>query len=181
MEVIYRSLSQSSEELDTYVSNVELLLDNIATRKMFVTIIICDFNTRSNKWCSKDKTTYEGKNIESLTSQSEFKQVISDPTYLLESGSSCIDLIFTPQPNLVINLGVHSAPHPNCNHQIIHAKFNLKVFYPPPYERVVWHYQDENNDVIQRSISHNSTGKEHFLTRVLIRKFQFLRKLFLIS
>ena len=147
---------------------------------MFVTIIICDFNTRSNNWCSKDKTTYEGKNIESLTSQSEFKQVISDPTYLLESVSSCIDLIITPQPNLVINLGVHSAPHPNCNHQIIHAKFNLKVFYPPPYERVVWHYQDENNDVIQRSISHNSTGKEHFLTRVLIRKFQFLRKLFLI-
>ena len=35
----------------------------------------------------------------------------------------------------------------------MHAKFNLKIFYPPPYERVVWNYQDANNDLIQRSIS----------------------------
>ena len=88
-----------------------------------------------------------------MTSQSGFKQVISDPTYILESSSSCIDLIFTSQPNLVMNSGVHSSLHPNCHHQIIHAKFNLKIFYPPPYERVVWHYQDANNDLIQRSIS----------------------------
>ena len=27
------------------------------------------------------------------------------------------------------------------------------MFYPPPYERVVWHCQDANNDIIQRSIS----------------------------
>ena len=52
-----------------------------------------------------------------------------------------------------MNSGVHSSLHPNCHHQIIHAKFNLKIFYPPPYERVVWHYQDANNDLIQRSIS----------------------------
>ena len=32
-------------------------------------------------------------------------------------------------------------------------KSNFKIFYPPPYERVIWHYQDANNDLIQRSIS----------------------------
>ena len=52
-----------------------------------------------------------------------------------------------------MNSGVHSSLHPNCHRQIIHAKFNLKFFYPPPYERVVWHNQDANNDLIQRSIS----------------------------
>ena len=40
-----------------------------------------------------------------------------------------------------------------CHHKIIHAKFNLKIFYPPSYQRVVWHNQDANNDLIQRSIS----------------------------
>ena len=88
-----------------------------------------------------------------MTSQCGFKQVISDPTHNLESSSSCIDLIFTSQPNLGMNSGVHSSLHPKCHHQIIHAKFNLKIFYPPPYERVVWHYQDANNDLMQRSIS----------------------------
>ena len=57
------------------------------------------------------------------------------------------------RPNLVMNSGVYSYLHPNCHHQIIHAKFNLKMFYPPPNERVVWHYQDANNDLIHRFIS----------------------------
>ena len=57
------------------------------------------------------------------------------------------------QPNLVMVSGVHSSLHPNCHHQIIHAKFNLKIFYPPPYQRVVWNYQDAKNDLIQWSIS----------------------------
>ena len=48
---------------------------------------------------------------------------------------------------------VYSSLHRNCHHQIIHAKLNLKIFYPPPYEQIVWHYQDVNNDLIQRSIS----------------------------
>ena len=37
--------------------------------------------------------------------------------------------------------------------QIIHAKFNLEVLYPPPYTREVWHYQDSNVDLIRRSIN----------------------------
>ena len=52
-----------------------------------------------------------------------------------------------------MNSGVHSSLRPNCHHQIIHAKFNLKIFYPPSYERVVWHYQDTNINLIHRSIS----------------------------
>ena len=152
--LIYHSPSQSSEEFDKYLSNFEFLLDYMTNRNPFVSIIIGDFNARSNNWCSSDKTTYEGKKLETLTSQCGFKQAISDPTHILESSSSCIDLIFTSRPNLVMNSGVHSSLHPNCHHQIIHAKFNLKIFYPPPYERIVWQYQDDNNDdLIHRSIS----------------------------
>ena len=143
--LIYRSSSQSSEDFDTSLSSFELLLDYMTNRNPFVSIIIGEFNARSNNWCSSDKTIYEGKKLESLTSHCGFKQVISDPTHILESSSSCIDLIFTS--------GVYSSLYPNCHHQIIRAKFNLKIFYPPPYERVVWHYEDANNDLIQWSIS----------------------------
>lgn len=100
-------------------------------------MIIYDFNPRSNSWCSGHNTTYEGKEIESLTSQYGFRQVISDLTHILESRLSCINLIFVLQPNLFMNLSVHFTLHPNCYHQITHSKFNLKVFYPPPYEQVV--------------------------------------------
>ena len=58
------------------------MLDYIANRNPFVSIIIDDFNARSNNWCSSDKTTYEGKKLESLTAQCGFRQVIIDPTHI---------------------------------------------------------------------------------------------------
>ena len=48
-----------------------------------------------------------------------------------------IDLIFTSQPNMIMNSEVHPSLHSNCHHQIVYVKFDLKVFYPPPYERTV--------------------------------------------
>ena len=67
--------------------------------------------------------------------------------------SSCIDLIFNSQPNLLIESGVHPSLHPNCHHQIVFAKFNLDIVYPPPYEREIWHYQKANIDLIKRAIN----------------------------
>ena len=77
-----------------------------------------------------------------LTNRLTFKEILW----------SCIDLIFSSQPNLVMSSGIHSPPHQNCHHQIIFAKFNLKVYYPPPYEREVWHFKKANTDHIKRAI-----------------------------
>ena len=49
--------------------------------------------------------------------------------------------------------GVHSSLHENCHHQITFAKFNLKIYYPPPYEREVWHYQKANSENIRKAIN----------------------------
>ena len=51
------------------------------------------------------------------------------------------------------NLGIHSSLHQNFHHQIVFAKFNLKVSYPPPYEREVWHFKKANTDHIKRAIN----------------------------
>ena len=134
--LIYVSPSQWSKVFDTLLSNFELLLDNIANLNPFISIIIGDFNARSRKWCCSDKTTYEDKKLESLTSQCGFEQLIIDPIQILESSSSCKDLIFTLQPNLVMSSGFHSLLHPNCHHQIIHAKLKWQIFYPPLLSRL---------------------------------------------
>ena len=49
--------------------------------------------------------------------------------------------------------GVHPSLHPNCHHQIIYAKCNLKVYYPPPYEREVWHYQNTDSNAMKKAIT----------------------------
>ena len=124
--LIYRSPNQPSEEFHTFLTHFKLLLDNIGNQNPFVIINIGAFNARSKNLRSNDKTTYEGKKLESLTSKSGFKQVTSDPTRILESSCSCIDLIFTSQPNLVMSSGAYFSLNANRHHQIIHVIFILK-------------------------------------------------------
>ena len=47
---------------------------------------------------------------------------------------------------------VHSSLHRNCHPKITYAKFNLKNYYPPTYEREIWHYEKAYVDHITRSI-----------------------------
>ena len=91
--------------------------------------------------------------IENLTSQFGLSQIINEATHILEASSSCIDLIFTTQPNLVVESGVHLSLHANCHHQLVFAKFNLQIYYLPPYLREIWHYKQANRELIRRVIS----------------------------
>ena len=95
----------------------------------FFNCCFCDFNFKSNLQCKSQKTPYEGSGIVDLTSE------FNEPTYLTKNSSSCIDLMFTSQPTLVMEPGLNSSLHKNCQHQIIYSKFNLKIYSPPPYER----------------------------------------------
>ena len=47
---------------------------------------------------------------------------------------------------------LHASLYLHCHHQIILAKFDLKVFYPPPYERTMWHFSQANSDRIKRAV-----------------------------
>ena len=62
---------------------------------------------------------------------------------------------------MIIDFGVHPSLHSNCHHQIIYAKFDLKVFYPPPYERTVWDFSRAKSDHIKKMIFKTclNTGK----------------------
>ena len=134
---LYRSPSQSQEDFETFLKNFGQNLDTILANNPFLTVVLSDINVKSNLWCKGDKTSYEGSKIEGITFQFGLKQLINEPTYHTSNSSSCIDLIFASQPNLVMESGVHSSLHENCHHQIIYAKFNLKIYYPPPYEREI--------------------------------------------
>ena len=70
----------------------------------------------------------------------------------MENSASCIVLVFTNQPNLVIDSGVHPSLHTNCHHQIVYCKLNLNIKFPPPYERLVWDYNKADAEKIQKSI-----------------------------
>ena len=49
--------------------------------------------------------------------------------------------------------GVHSSLHSSCHHQIVLARFNLKIYYPPPDARQVWHFNKAETDLIRRPLN----------------------------
>ena len=149
---LYRSPSQVQEAFQTFISNLKLSLDALLCGNLFLTVKIGDFNAKSKDWCSIDITSFEGSELDFLTSQFGLSQIIEEPTHILHNSRSCIDLIFTSQPNMVIDSGVHDSLHSNCHHQIIYANIDLKIFYPPPYERTVWHFKHADSDHTKRTI-----------------------------
>ena len=134
VSVIYCSPSQHNNEFEVFLYNMENLLSNINKCKPFLSVITGDFNARSSYWWCKNISTTEGSKLFSLTFLNGFSQLINEPTHIQTNSSSCIDLIVTDQPNLSINSGVHSSLHPNCHHHIVHSRFNLNIYYPPPYQ-----------------------------------------------
>ena len=53
---------------------------------------------------------------------------------------------------MITDSGVHSSLHPKCHHQIVFAKLNFYIVYPPPYLREIWHYREANTGLIRHAI-----------------------------
>ena len=51
---------------------------------------------------------------------------------LLPYLSSCTDLIFTDQANIVIDFGDHPNLNPSCHYHNTYLKLNLNIHYLPP-------------------------------------------------
>ena len=69
-------------------------------------------------------------------------------THIRKSSSFWTDLIFTNQPNLIVNIGTHPSLHENCHHQI-----NFANECSPPYKRHVWNYAKANVNAINKVVS----------------------------
>ena len=148
---LYRSSSQSIDEFENFVYNLDLTPEGLTRKNSLLTVIIGDFNAKFRTWCSTDKTTPEGAKLYNLTSQNELTQPLKEPANISENHRSCIDLIFTSQLNLVVEVGfdIHPSLHENCHHQTIYSKFDLKTFFRQPCERTVWHYQQVDTELIK--------------------------------
>ena len=126
---------------------------SLAQKSPFLLTAIGDFNAKYSNWYNKDKTSFEGNAIVNSTSQLGFRQAINEPTPILANSFSCIDLIFTPQPKMVIKSSIHSYLHSSCHHKVVFAKLNLKICYQPPYSRDVWHFKEAKTDLIRRALN----------------------------
>ena len=87
---LYRPPSQTSDEFQSFISNLEKLLININSFDPRFVILLGDFNAKSKPWSVNDTTTEDSTILKTVTSLYEMKQLISAPTHILQHSACCI-------------------------------------------------------------------------------------------
>ena len=154
--VLYRSpaFNHISPEFQAFLSNFENLYSNIQAENPFATFFTGDFNAHCQSWWLHGNTTTEGEVIDNLFSKLGLSQVISEPTnFEPHKNPSCIDLIVTDQPNIILESGTRASLDAYCHHQITYCRVNFRIPPPLPFERKIWHFNRANSAAIKRRMT----------------------------
>ena len=161
--VTYRSPSFTHGSLQyiSFLTNFESLYEKIKKENPYCMYFAGDYNCHSQIWYNGQNTDAEGREFEELSSMLGLTQLINEPTnFEPNKKPTCIDLIFTDQPNLVIESGTRPSLDTFCHHQIIYCRINFLIPPAPSFDRKIWHFNRANTPSIQRAIS-NFPWREH--------------------
>ena len=145
--LLYRSPAHANitPEFETLLQNFHNLLTEIKGKNPYSMLFTRDFNSHTQLWWPGGDSTREGDRIEDLTTFLGLSQLITEPTnFEPHKHPSCIDLIFTDQPNLVLESRTRTSLDPFCHHQMTHCRFNLKI-QPPPFTRNICSHDKVNH------------------------------------
>ena len=98
------------------MTKFENMLSKVSAEDPYAVIITGDLNCRSSKWWQGDTDNEEGKVLEPFSSDLDLHQLISEPTHIIGDSKSCIHIIFTVQPNLLLKFGVHPSLQEQYHH-----------------------------------------------------------------
>ena len=153
--VLYRNPidRHDSPQFSLFIQNFENLYKRISNENPYAIFFAGDFNAKSVNWWAEGVSNEEGSQIDDLISNLNLTQIINEPTHFRENcHPTCIDLIITDQPNLVLDCGVRSSLDPACKHQITFCKTNYSIPPPPPYERKIWKFDKANSLMIAKTM-----------------------------
>ena len=138
-----------------FLINFENLHSKIQAEHPYAMFFTGDVNGHTQAWYPEGNTNAEGTKLDELFSNLNLHQLISEPTHFFRDDCipSCIDIVLTDQPNLVLNSGVRPSLDPTVKHQIIFCKINFKIPPPPKHRRRIWHYSKAQAENIKKSIS----------------------------
>ena len=179
--VIYRSpaFKHTSPEFMDFLSNFTNLYSKIKNENPYASFFTGDFNGHSQLWWPDGDSTAEGREIQNLLTSLGLTQLISEPTHFEPNKNpSCIDLITTDQPNLVLDSGTRASLDSSCHHQIIYCKINFNIPPPPPFEKKSGIMTEPTYLSLGEAWSVFLGFSTLILTRILIGKLKHLLKFF---
>ena len=149
--VVYRSPSQSSDDLKIFLSSLDQVITDMSLSNLAFRLILEDFNCRSNSWWEGDISTKEGIDLESVASCHGLHQLITDPTH-----SSSVFLFHWLNLYWPASFGnwqwcsfLLECQLPPSNN-VLPVKFENCL--PPPYECLVWNYKKGDVIAIRKAL-----------------------------
>ena len=146
----YRTPSQHlATDIDDYCTKLESTLNMVSNENPSAIIISGDFNAKSRSFWSDEPTeNLAGNKMTKVMLENQLEELVNEATHFRNT-PTCIDLIFTNQPNFFVDVGTLPSPVPTCHHNIIHGTLNCSVPTPPPYQRKLWKYGKANITLIK--------------------------------
>ena len=155
--VLYRNPKDKSNsvEFKSFLKNLENLHEKIKNQKPYAMFFTGDFNAHSQTWYPDGDTNPEGVDLDNLFCDLNLIQIISEPTHFMRDtvNPTCIDLIVTDQPNLVLDSGVRDSLDVTVKHKIVFCKINFKIPPLPKYSRKFWHFDRARENSIKAAVS----------------------------
>ena len=78
---LYRSPNQNHEELENFISNLDLLISNINDNHPICSILTGGFNTKCSNCSSSDKNNWTKTELDNITTSAGHSQLIKEPTH----------------------------------------------------------------------------------------------------
>ena len=155
--VFYRNpkYNASSVEFGNFLVAFENLHTAIKNENPYASFFAGDINAHTQAWYPEGDTNAEGTKVDELFCNLNLNQIIDEPTHFFRDDCtpSCIDIILTDQPNLVLKSGVRPSLDPTVKHQITFCKLNFKIPPPPKFKRKLWHFKSAQQELIRKSIT----------------------------
>ena len=101
-----------------------------------------------------------GKELDTITSTAGYSQIIDKSNRFTNNSSSCIDLIFTSNPSIIVDSGIEKYLSSSCYQDVIYgnhisyhiSQINFRVLLHSPHFRTIWDYKNADASSIQRAI-----------------------------
>ena len=145
--VCYRSPSQSSIQIDNFISSLEDSLSVATTGLNSSVILLGDFNDRCTHWLSDHKDSQLGLKLVNLVETFNMHQLIDTPT----RNNNLLDLIFTDSPGYFFDVGV-LPPIDNLDHGVVYGSFNFSYPKRNHIKRKVWLFDEGNYELLNNML-----------------------------
>ena len=94
--------SQTIEQERDFVHKLDNLCSLLKNMNPYASIFVGDFNAHNRSWWNGDRTDPIGSKLEKVFMDNSLTQLVKEPAHLRDNSSSCIDLVVTSQPNLLM-------------------------------------------------------------------------------